>query len=796
MPQPQYAWDFNGTTTDYVSGLAPSTTGGAPIYVAGKYNQAINFPNSVNTGTSGATHYLTYTTNFNYTTGTSFFFWVNFNFGGVFAQVILETNSINIFLDQSNRLQSFDGAGLSFPATTIQIGTWYHVGLVVANGTRTAYLNGVSTTAATTQTGARSSFSIGGSPGSIYSAWCSYDDLRVYNTALTSVQVNDIYNQQGVPGRGALQALIYSNISSPTLYSFSSQIFSNAQATSNIGPTQSQLNTVYPSLAPTYLTSNTGIQTWTVPVTGTYSIVAAGAVGGTGSSGGGTAGRGVIVGCQAIFQKNQVISIIVGQAGVSAALQTTSNIGGGGGGGSFIVDYSTGYLYIAAGGGGGASAQGISPSGFDASFGQDGVNGTSSGTSGTNVSPGGTGGNGGASFPGGGSNGNAGGGGGGFYTNGGQVFSGQPGQGGFAVLNGAQGGLSSNVLNFTNSFGGFGGGGGSGGHFQVVSSVGAGGGGGGGYSGGGAGSRAGLGAGGGGSYVPLGQTMTQIGYCTSNGYVSINYLAPVAVKLTGAPLFNQLSPAATSSAVGAFSLRSVNGVSTRAVQVRNGTTSATQDFYADERGNLLTAPVIGTTLQNWLGSATGYVTTWYDQSGAGNHMSCSSSGIQPKIDIVNNFIDLKPSAYFDVSAGTTGPVPFQSGKNYTVVFRHGQFVGSGLFCATQNAAGPYGNLVNNFKKGTGSTYTQYWYGNDVNNKGVLATGNRVSYKWDGTNRSLYVNGTLADATPSSGWAQTSSSIQMIGKTNFDAVMNGELYGAFMFTTALSDTDRTLLENFL
>jgi hypothetical protein len=202
MPLPRYAWDFNGTTTDYVSGLVPSTTGGAPIYVAGKYGQAINFPNSVNTGTTGATNYLTYTTTFNYTTGVSFFFWVNFNFGGVFAQVILETFSINIYLDQNNRLQSFDGGFLSFPATTIQVGTWYHVGLVVENGTRTAYLNGVSTTAATTQTGARSSFAIGGSPGSIYSAWCSYDDLRIFDRALTSAQVQSIYNQQGVPGRG------------------------------------------------------------------------------------------------------------------------------------------------------------------------------------------------------------------------------------------------------------------------------------------------------------------------------------------------------------------------------------------------------------------------------------------------------------------------------------------------------------------------------------------------------------------------------------------------------------------
>jgi hypothetical protein len=37
---------------------------------------------------------------------------------------------------------------------------------------------------------------------------------------------------------------------------------------------------------------------------------------------------------------------------------------------------------------------------------------------------------------------------------------------------------------------------------------------------------------------------------------------------------------------------------------------------------------------------------------------------------------------------------------------------------------------------------------------------------------------------------------MIGKTNFDAAMNGELYGAFMFTSALSDADRIIIENSL
>jgi hypothetical protein len=40
------------------------------------------------------------------------------------------------------------------------------------------------------------------------------------------------------------------------------------------------------------------------------------------------------------------------------------------------------------------------------------------------------------------------------------------------------------------------------------------------------------------------------------------------VRMTGTPLFSQLSSGATSSAVGAFSLRAVNGTSARAVQVR------------------------------------------------------------------------------------------------------------------------------------------------------------------------------------------------------------------------------------
>ena len=219
------------------------------------------------------------------------------------------------------------------------------------------------------------------------------------------------------------------------------------------------------------------------------------------------------------------------------------------------------------------------------------------------------------------------------------------------------------------------------------------------------------------------------------------------------------------------------------------------DFYADRLGNLLTVPVTGQTLSDWLSGSTGYVATWYDQSGLGNHMSCSSTSIQPKIDPVNKWIDFKTTAYFDTSANpTTGPVPYSNTKNYTVVCRHNTIGdNSGGICGVSNAAPSYNasNFTNNFRRNT-TNYQNYWFFNDVNG-GTYAAGNSVTFKWDGTNRYIYSNGTLITTQASSNWLQTSSSGQMIGKTTNDTTMNGEMYYLIMFTTALSDADRQLVE---
>ena len=91
---------------------------------------------------------------------------------------------------------------------------------------------------------------------------------------------------------------------------------------------------------------------FTVPITGTYQILAFGAQGGNaiGSNVVGMGGSGAEIGGTFTLTASEVLQIAVGGAGGS---QTGG--GGGGGGGSFVVGPGNMPLVIAGGGGGGAS---------------------------------------------------------------------------------------------------------------------------------------------------------------------------------------------------------------------------------------------------------------------------------------------------------------------------------------------------------------------------------------------------------------------------------------------------------
>ena len=101
----------------------------------------------------------------------------------------------------------------------------------------------------------------------------------------------------------------------------------------------------------TYATVTQGIQIWTVPVTGLYEIIAAGAAGQNASNSRG--GRGAIISTIATLTAGQRIKILVGQLPPA----NTNWQGGGGGGGTFVATFHDIPILVAGGGGGGGGTQ-------------------------------------------------------------------------------------------------------------------------------------------------------------------------------------------------------------------------------------------------------------------------------------------------------------------------------------------------------------------------------------------------------------------------------------------------------
>ena len=302
------------------------------------------------------------------------------------------------------------------------------------------------------------------------------------------------------------------------LYEFLTYTFTNANSIGRTGPTLSNLRAIYDTSSNTwinsddYFTATDGIQLWTVPRTGTYTITARGAQGVPTAANAG--GVGAVV--QGDFQllRGEKIRILVGQTATSTVSRLYKSSPGGGG--SFVVrqgdDTVTGILVIA-GGGGGTGSQ------FEANA------NASLGTSGLRSGPAFSFGNGGSNGLG-GSQGDTGAGAGGGYLGNGATSTGN---GGTRFISGGAGGIVS--ATYAPTGGGFGGGG------SVIQGLRFRYGGGGGFSGGGGsnttGDNAGEGAttgnwgGGGGSYnaganqIMLGNIDGNFG----NGSVTVTFVA-------------------------------------------------------------------------------------------------------------------------------------------------------------------------------------------------------------------------------------------------------------------------------
>lgn len=281
------------------------------------------------------------------------------------------------------------------------------------------------------------------------------------------------------------------------LYTFTNFLFTNANTSGNLGPNISRATSFYTGNSfysgntwisdTNYYNVTNGIQTWTVPATGTYRIIAKGAQGApyTASAG----GVGAVIQGDFSLTKGEKINIVVGQTARPPAARAGRN--GSGGGGTFVVKAnvstpSTADILVIAGGGGGCGTAFLPNA--NASITTSGRNSTG----GSYIGLGGTNGNGGGQNTGATVNG----GGGGFSGNG--AANSVTEAGGRAYRFGANGGVVN--ATYAPEGGGFGGGGapGNGDNNRMA--------GGGGYSGGGASDAVGttatstLAGGGGGSY--------------------------------------------------------------------------------------------------------------------------------------------------------------------------------------------------------------------------------------------------------------------------------------------------------
>jgi|694.fasta_scaffold22338_3 hypothetical protein len=526
----------------------------------------------------------------------------------------------------------------------------------------------------------------------------------------------------------------------------------------------------------------TTVGTTTVTVTGsgyvTVMVVAGGGGGGYDRAGGG--GAGGLIFTQMILQPG-TYTVTVGDGGAgrvgsngNGANGANSVFGpltaiGGGGGGSYAAGFAGG---SGGGGFGTSSAAGGARTADQGNVGGAGLN--------ANLNSGGGGGANGAGVAGGnGLNAVGGNGGPGKLI----AISGTPtyyaGGGGGSIAFDSFSGTSGNGL------GGIGGGGNSG---QVRGANGS------------AGTANTGGGGGGGANIPQGN-----GGNGGSGIVIISYPTSIPSQIRNNYLFSQIS---TSTMAAAYSLRSLTGGAVRAVNVRRSSDNATQDFLVDTAGNMFISLISRQSLESWLGNSTGFVTTWYDQSPAGNHATQGTTGAQPIIQRATKgpgFMLVFNNAQYLI--GFTFSV--LNNTNYTVckVDRRTASVSSGGN-GVDNAVVSCGNTLNTnqnlhvtYRSGTSVYYGQY--GNDISatitNFATAAT-EPIRYNLNmassTSGRRLYVyNDPLGpiltnDPSRTALLAAVGGNFYIGYYSNNPTYYTGELYEVLVFKTSLYDIDNT------
>ena len=201
-----------------------------------------------------------------------------------------------------------------------------------------------------------------------------------------------------------------------------------------------------------------------------------------------------------------------------------------------------------------------------------------------------------------------------------------------------------------------------------------------------------------------------------------------------------------------------------------------------------------------------YVTNWYDQSGNGFHATQSTTSYQPILSGDSSgrlLIDsqLTTTQFLNMGNSSSGPIPTGS-SSYTLILRHGSLSTNtgALISAGNSGTNNQSNVIRGGSDG-GYAYYNYWWNNDLGfGTNSRPAGNTVAVTWDGTTRKGYVvtNGAISMTSVTNSNTPSPPNVavaqQYLFRVPGGEYLNGQLYHAFVFNTALGTSDLTVLTN--
>lgn len=260
-----------------------------------------------------------------------------------------------------------------------------------------------------------------------------------------------------------------------------------------------------------------------------------------------------------------------------------------------------------------------------------------------------------------------------------------------------------------------------------------------------------------------------------------------------------LSSAGSSAATAVYSLKSLSSKYTGpVVRVRRSTDNVEQDFYSSMAGALVSTSN-GSSYSNWLGTATGYVTTWYDQSGQCVNAVQTNTSYQPTLTTAGKIVFNGTSQYLDRAySSAVNTANFSLCVTCTCYNADNQYQ-SPLTCR-MGTPSLGGYLI--YKVPTPTPNFQVWTGNtsawntlDTTVTTVANTNYKIYASFNGSTLSSVVN--TVTASGNAGLNVNTFAPMRIGAGLSEYATpgyywNGDITSVFYFNTVLSASDRNIL----